>query len=172
MNHGRPPLGLIVLLAAVLAFVPAPAAAAPCWPPPTDAAVVDPFREPTCRWCPGNRGIEYATPAGAAVRAIAAGVVSFAGAVAGDVYVVVRLGNGWRITYGALDSKRVATGDVVVAGSLLGDTAGHLHLGLRDGDRYIDPAPYLGRLVGVVRLVPADGSPPAPAPPPRLRCGV
>ena len=32
--------------------------------PPVAAPVVDPFREPPCAWCPGNRGIEYGPPAG------------------------------------------------------------------------------------------------------------
>jgi murein DD-endopeptidase MepM/ murein hydrolase activator NlpD len=97
-------------------------------------------------------------------------VVSFAGIVAGTVYVVVRHADGWRATYGNVDRTRVGAGDTVVAGSVVGLTAGSFHFGLRDGDRYIDPAPYLGTPRGVVRLVPDDGSPAAPAPPPQLRC--
>ena len=37
------------------------AVAAECWRPPVPAPVVDPFREPACRWCRGNRGIDYGT---------------------------------------------------------------------------------------------------------------
>ena len=57
-------------------------------------------------------------------------------------------------------------------GAVVGHSAGALHFGLRDGDRYIDPAPFIGRLEGVPRLVPIDGSTPAPAPPPRLVCAA
>ena len=115
------------------------ASAADCWLPPVDAPVVDPFRPPLCTWCAGNRGLEYGTPGGTAVRAVAAGEVTFSGTG--------------------------ATQQMVVRGP------GHLHFGLRDGDVYLDPAPYLGRLVGRPRLVPDDGTVARPAPPPRLRCG-
>ena len=49
---------------------------------------------------------------------------------------------------------------------------GHLHLGVRQGDDYLDPEPMLGETVGVPRLVPTDGGPAAPAPPTTLRCRV
>lgn len=150
----------------------APVAAAPCWEPPVAAPVADPYREPACPWCPGNRGITYATPPGVAVRAVAAGRVTFAGDVAGTVYVVVRLANGWRLTYGNLDAADVAEGDPIVAGLVLGRAAGPFHFGLRDGDgddAYRDPAPFLGTWRYRVRLIPLDGPAP-PAPPPTLTC--
>lgn len=142
-----------------------------CWLPPVDAPVVDPFRPPACTWCAGNRGLEYGTPSGTIVRAVAAGEVTFSGTVAGERYVVVRHADGRRATYGGLESSSLRTGDAVVAGVSVGLTAGHLHFGLRDGDTYVDPAPFLGRLVGRPRLVPDDGTAARPAPPPRLRCG-
>ena len=153
----------------------APALAAPCWPPPTEARVSDPYRPPGCAWCPGNRGIEYATPAGTQVRSVAAGTVTFAGDVAGAVYVVVEVANGWRLTYGNLAEREVDRGDTVVAGSMLGRTAGRLHLGLRDRveqgpDAYLDPTPYLGEWRRRPRLIPTDGSPGRAAPPPTLQC--
>lgn len=141
-----------------------------CWLPPVDAPVVDPFREPECAWCPGNRGIEYATVPGTPVRSVAAGEVSFAGTVAGTVYVVVRHADGRRVTYGRLAERSVGRGDRVVAGSIVGRTTDSFHLGLRDGDRYIDPAPVLGVLVGRPRLIPTDGRAANPAPAPRLTC--
>jgi murein DD-endopeptidase MepM/ murein hydrolase activator NlpD len=144
--------------------------AAPCWRPPVSATIADPFRQPACRWCPGNRGIEYATSAGETVRAVASGRVEFAGRVAGRWYVVVGHADGLRVTYGHLTRTRLAAGDVIVVGQVLGETAGAFHFGVRQGDVYIDPAPMIGRLVGVVRLVPADDTSPAPAPPPVLRC--
>jgi murein DD-endopeptidase MepM/ murein hydrolase activator NlpD len=141
-----------------------------CLLPPVVAPVADPFREPACQWCPGNRGIEYTVPAGTPVRAAAAGIVTFSGPVAGTFYVVVQHGDGVRATYGQLTGSHLAAGDVVVAGAIVGPSAGGLHFGLRVGDRYVDPALFIGRLVERVRLVPTDGSAPRPAPPPRLEC--
>ena len=149
---------------------PGRVAAAECWPPPVAAPVADPFREPACRWCEGNRGIEYATPADTTVRAVAGGVVSFSGVVAGTRYVVVEHPDGRRATYGGLAQAAVRRGDQVVTRRVIGRTAEHLHFGLREGSVYVDPAPYLGRAVYPTRLVPLDGSP-APAPgPAKLVC--
>jgi len=141
-----------------------------CLLPPVIAPISDPFREPACQWCPGNRGLEYAVPAGTPVRAAAAGTVTFSGPVAGTFYVVVQHADGMRATYGQLTGSHLAAGDVVVAGAIVGTSAGGLHFGLRVGDRYVDPALFIGRVVERVRLVPTDGSAPRPAPPPRLEC--
>ena len=142
-----------------------------CLLPPVAAPVVDPFRQPACEWCPGNRGLTYAAPAGTAVRAAAAGTVTFSGVVAGTRYVVVEHGvGGLRATYGGLASTSLAAGDVVAAGAIVGRSGAQLHFGLRRGETYVDPAPLLGRLVDRPRLVPTDGTPRRPAPPPVLRC--
>lgn len=146
------------------------ARAAPCWSLPVAAPVSDPFRRPDCRWCPGNRGIEYGTPPGRPVTAIATGRVSYAGTVAGVVYLVVRLGDGRRVTYGNLRSRTHSVGELVVRGSTIGTTAGAFHLGLREGDAYVDPAPYLGRLVNRPRLIPNDDQRPNPPGRPQLTC--
>lgn len=161
---------LVVLLGSM--FAASPAFAESCWHPPVDAVIADPFREPACRWCPGNRGIEYATRAGDAVTAVAAGHVTFSGTVAGRTYVVVRHADGRRATYGNLADRLHVQGDVIAAGALVGHAAGAFHFGLRDGELYVDPAPFIGRLVGVVRLVPSDRVTPAPAVPPRLACAA
>jgi murein DD-endopeptidase MepM/ murein hydrolase activator NlpD len=165
----RAPLAAAVFAALAVC---SPAIAAPCWSPPVTAIVVDPFREPACPWCPGNRGIEYGTTAGDAVLAVASGEVAFSGSVAGTRYVVVRHADGLRVTYGNLADTTLATGDRVARSAVVGHTAGRFHLGVRDGERYIDPAPMIGELRGVVRLIPSDGSEPAPAPPPRLTCAT
>jgi len=166
----RSPLVITFVTVLVTVGARAVAVAAPCWRPPVEAPVVDPYRAPECRWCPGNRGIEYRTVPGTAVRAVAAGTVSFAGSVAGRRYVVVRHADGRRATYGHLASITVAAGDVVVARSVLGRASVDTHFGLRDGARYIDPTPMLGQLETIARLVPLDGVPAAPSGPPRLRC--
>jgi len=154
-----------------LLIAPSTAAAGPCWQPPVVGTVTDPFREPPCRFCAGNRGLEYRVGSGVRVRAVASGTVTWAGTIAGTRYVVVRHVNGWRATYGKLETAAVRTGDVVLEGLSLGVATTEFYFGLRHGDRYVDPAPYLGRLVGRPRLVPIDGSRARHAPPPRLRCG-
>ena len=162
-----------VLISFVLiAFGSAPpvVSAGACWHPPVTAGVADPFREPPCRWCPGNRGIEYRSKPGDPVRAVAAGRVTFSGTVAGSAYVVIEHADGLRATYGNLAHRLFTPGEVVTAGVLVGHAAGPFHFGLRNGERYIDPAPFIGRVVGVVRLVPADGSASPPAPPTRVAC--
>jgi murein DD-endopeptidase MepM/ murein hydrolase activator NlpD len=162
-----------VVLAAVLILLPGGAVdAAPCWSPPVVAAVTDPFRLPPCAWCPGNRGIEFGTRVGATIRAVATGRVTFAGSVAGTVYVVVRHADGRRVTYGNLQSESFDVDDTVIRGQVVGRAAGPFHLGVREGDRYVDPGPYLGRYVRRPRLVPTDGSRGNPAPPPRLTCAA
>jgi murein DD-endopeptidase MepM/ murein hydrolase activator NlpD len=144
--------------------------AAPCWRPPVEATIVDEFRAPACVWCAGNRGLEYAVDGTATVRAAASGRVEFVGAVAGVRYVVVRLANGWRHTYGQLRSTSVDNGDVVLAGGTIGRVSDRFFFGLRIGDDYADPSPYLGVMRTRPRLVPTDATPPRPAPPARPVC--
>ena len=135
----------------------------------SSAPIVDPFREPACR---GARqpGSELQHAAGSAVRAAAAGTVTFSGVVAGTRYVVVAHGDGLRATYGGLAASTLVAGDAVAAGAVIGRSGDELHFGLRDGERYVDPEPLLGGVVHRARLVPTDGAPARPAPPPRLRC--
>jgi murein DD-endopeptidase MepM/ murein hydrolase activator NlpD len=146
--------------------------AAPCWRPPVAGVMVDPFREPACTWCAGNRGIEYEVDRNSRVSAAGSGTVVFVGEVAETLYVVVELPGGWRHTYGRLASTRVVTGDVVIAGAEIARTTMEFLFGLRIGDEYADPAPYIGELVGRARLIPVDGSDPRAAPPARARCRV
>ena len=86
--------------------------------------------------------------------------------------MVVELPGGWRHTYGRLASTAVEAGDVVVAGTEIARTTTEFLFGLRIGDEYADPAPYIGRVVGRARLIPTDGSAPRPAPPAQVRCRV
>ncbi|MEY4605840.1 MAG: hypothetical protein RLY45_600 [Actinomycetota bacterium] len=89
--------------------------------------------------------------------AAAPGTVSFAGAVAGTLYVVVAHGGGWRTTYGGLASIRVRAGERVGVLETVGVSTGRVHLGVRQGGDYVDPLPLLGRPAVRARLVPADG---------------
>ncbi len=171
MNQRRLIRVWIVLAATGLAVLPPGLVdASPCWLPPTSAPVVDPFRQPACRWCPGNRGIEYGTRDGDAVRAAATGTVTFSGTIGGTTYVVVQLPGDLRVTYGSITGVTLRRGDVIVRGTVIGAVVGHLHFGLRDGDAYIDPAPFLGSLTYSARLIPVNGDEPASPHPPELRC--
>jgi murein DD-endopeptidase MepM/ murein hydrolase activator NlpD len=163
-----------VLIFCFVAFLePCTAAdAAPCWRPAVTGSVIDPFRPPSCPYCPGHRGIEYSVSRGTRVNAVAAGTVAWAGTIARTRYVVVRHASGWRVTYGKLAAASVSTGDTVVRGALIGTASGSFYFGVRIGADYRDPAPFIGRLVVRQRLVPVDGTRPRAVPPPRLRCGA
>lgn len=143
-----------------------------CYQSPVSSPVVDAFRAPACPYCPGNRGLEYEPSAGSLVVAASAGVVRFSGIVAGVRYLVIQQSDGRTATYGRLATANVAVAGTVASGDLVGTTTNRFYFGLRDGDRYIDPAPYLGTLRYRPRLLPIDGSAPRPAPPPTMHCAA
>jgi murein DD-endopeptidase MepM/ murein hydrolase activator NlpD len=129
---------------------------ASCLAPPVDAPVIDPYRPPICRWCPGNRGVDYGTAPGVSVRSVVPGTVTFAGRVGTTAYVVVTIADGRRLTYGGLEQASVKVGERVTIGQTVGITAGPLHFGVRRGELYEDPAVLLqGR--PRARLVRVDG---------------
>ena len=143
-----------------------------CYSPPVNSSIVDPFRAPACPYCPGNRGLEYLPVSGSPVIAAAAGEVEFDGVVAGVRYIVVRQVDGRSATYGRLAGTRVTVGATVAPGDVLGTTTERFYFGLREGNRYVDPAPFLAVLRYRPRLVPADGSLPRRAPPPTITCAA
>jgi len=154
----------VALLVATASF----ASALPCLSPPVPAGISAPFQAPACTWCPGHRGLQYATAPGTAVRSAGPGTVTFAGSVAGTVWITVAHDDGVLTSYGPLRQVLVRRGAAVSAGVVLGTTVGPLHFGVRVGGEYVDPAPLLGQPVHLVpRLVPLVGRIP---PPPALRC--
>lgn len=108
--------------------------------PPVDRPVLDPFRAPLGPYGAGNRGLEYAGVPGDVARAIGPGVVVFAGPVAGRLVVSVVHPDGLRSSLTGLASISVTVGQIVQVGDPLGSTGARLHLGVREGDRYLDPA--------------------------------
>jgi murein DD-endopeptidase MepM/ murein hydrolase activator NlpD len=125
--------------------------------PPVAGPITDHFRPPACTWCPGNRGIDYATVPGEPVVASERGVVTFAGQVGGQLFVVVSHPDGLRTTSAYLASVTVRVGQSVAQGQVLGYAAGSVHFGVRQGDRYLDPELLLdGKLQRAV-LVPVAG---------------
>jgi murein DD-endopeptidase MepM/ murein hydrolase activator NlpD len=157
---------MIAAVAAVAFLAPS------CYLSPVTAPIVDPFRAPACAYCPGNRGLEYQTPVGTRVIAAAGGVVTFAGVVAGVRYLVVEQTDRRSATYGRLAAARVAVGETVSPGDTVATTTERFYFGLREGDRYVDPAPFFGTPRYRPRLVPVDGSRPRRAPPPTMQCAV
>ena len=143
-------------------------AAASAWTRPVPGGVVRPFDAPASPYGPGHRGVDLAAPEGRAVRAAGPGTVSFAGRVAGSLHVVVAHEGGLRTSYSYLREARVSRGRRVSAGDVVGiaggsdggHAAGVLHLGLRRGDRYLDPMLLfeVTDLTELVRLVPVDGN--------------
>jgi hypothetical protein len=98
--------------------------------------------------------------------------VTFSGVVAGVRYVVIEQTDGRTATYGRLGVARVAVGAVVRPADVVGTTTDRFFFGLREGDRYVDPAPFLGSPRYRPRLIPVDGSAPRRAPPPTMRCAA
>lgn len=112
--------------------------------PPVDAPVSDPFRAPSGPYGPGNRGLEYATAPGTPATSIGPGIVVFAGPVAGRGVVTVLHPDGLRSSLTGLVSVTVRSGEAVVHSSVLGVTGTVLHLGVRRGEEYLDPALLFG----------------------------
>jgi len=98
-------------------------------------------------------GLDLAAPAGTPVRAAAAGTVAFSGrrGAAGNL-VELRHRDGTSTSYAHLQSMRVAAGETVAAGQVLGavgstgrSTGPHLHFTVERSGDPVDPAPLIGR---------------------------
>jgi hypothetical protein len=163
---------VLVLLWVVLPVPPAAADSGPWgWPLAGPREVARGFDPPASRYGTGHRGADLPSGAGAAVRASAAGRVSYAGLLAGRGVVVVTHG-ALRTTYEPVVAS-VRVGQSVPLGAVVGVlAAGHagcpaaacLHWGLRRGEEYLDPVRLVER--GPVRLLPLSGAgPAAPAAP-------
>lgn len=133
------------------------------WPLVPLPRVVHPFVAPAAAYAPGHRGVDLAALPGAPVLAAGAGVVAFAGRVAGRGVVSVDHAAGLRTTYEPVEAT-VTRGELVNAGEVLGlleATESHctpgscLHWGLRRGELYLDPLLLVGALR--VRLLPVWG---------------
>lgn len=163
MPRARHLATLLVPAVAAALHVGATAAAGPpaavTYRPPVAAPVVDGFRPPTSPYGPGNLGLEYDTTAGDDVRAAAAGIVTFAGQVAGRWFVTVLHDDRIRTTYGRLRSIAVQRGDAVGAGQVVGDAGEGLIWTARLGGAHLDPMVLLAASGhAAVRLVPDLGS--------------
>lgn len=132
------------------------------WPLAPRPEVVSPFDAPTSRWGPGHRGLDLAARPGAQVRAVAAGVVTHRGRVAGRGTITVTHRDGIRSTYEPVTST-LTRGDAVARGEPIGrvgEEPGHcepaacLHLGALRGRDYLDPLPFFGGVRVILLPVP------------------
>lgn len=157
-------IAVLTALAALAGSVPAAASAREFgWPLQPRPAVARPFDGPEHDWLPGHRGADLAGRPGQPVLAAGAGVVVFAGTVAGKPVVSVEHAGGLRTTYEPVTAT-VTAGRRVERGDPLGTLEpGHegcpavacLHWGLRRGrDDYLDPLPLVR---SVIRLEPVSG---------------
>lgn len=125
--------------------------------------VVRGFDPPSSPWLPGHRGVDLAALPGDAVLAAGAGIVTFAGPLAGRGVVTVTHGP-LRTTYEPV-SAAVSVGDQVGLGErigVLGTGSTHcggvppcLHWGLRRGTTYLDPLLLLGQSPPVLLPIPS-----------------
>ena len=165
-------LGLCILLL-VLSPVIAAASAAHAhataewmWPLDPKPVVLRPFQPPPEPWSAGHRGVDLSARFGQQVRSSGAGVVTFAGLVAGLPVVTVSHGV-LRTTYEPVEPA-VRRGDRVRPGEVIGRLSGAgahcgarrpcLHWGLLRGSTYLDPLALLRS--GPIRLLPRNVSPP------------
>lgn len=150
-----------------------PAGTAYTWPLAPPHPVVRGFRPPATPYGAGHRGVDLAAPEGSPVLAAGAGVVVYAGPLAGRGVVSITHPGGLRTTYEPVTAV-VERGEHVVRGTLIGHLrAGHpdchaasrtregrpacLHWGalrVRDGvRRYLNPLALVR--AGAVRLLPS-----------------
>ncbi|WP_243697068.1 peptidoglycan DD-metalloendopeptidase family protein [Labedella endophytica] len=120
------------------------------WPVASPRSVLRPFDAPEHEYGAGHRGIDVGARPGTAVASAAAGVVTFAGPVAGRSVVTVDHGGGVVSSFDPV-VPTVARGTAVSAGTVIGlleageamhCADGCLHVGVRVQGAYVDPLPF------------------------------
>ena len=139
-------------------------------PLPGAPQVRRPFEQPPAPWAAGHRGVDLAGVAGADVLAPGAGVVTFAGRVAGRPVVTITHSDGQRSSVEPV-APDVAAGDRVRLGEVIGALAPRgwhcesacLHWGVRVGTgsatRYVDPMALVARKTQIILLPDDAGAP-------------
>lgn len=99
-----------------------------------------------------HSGIDFKMEVGEPIRSIKEGIVTIKdfGNVNAGKTVFVKWSDGKVAIHGHLNDFAVQNGQVVKAGDLLGhagntgfSTGSHLHFGIKEGGRFIDPSPYI-----------------------------
>jgi murein DD-endopeptidase MepM/ murein hydrolase activator NlpD len=138
------------------------------WPLLHTPRVLQGFRPPPQRWKAGHRGVDLSAVPGDTVVAAGAGVVTFAGPLAGRGVVTVTHG-ALRTTYEPVTAT-VHEGDDVAAGDPIGTLASGvshcggfpscLHWGLLRARVYLDPLSLLGLARPILLPIPTGAPPP------------
>ena len=169
MNPARRLWAVLLVTCVLLLVSPAKARAATSpwtWPLDPRPAVEQVFVRPAAAWTAGHRGVDLMPRGSAAtgdpVRAVADGVVSHMGVIAGVPTISVTHPSGLRSTYQPVEAV-VGEGDEVARGDLIGHLRAEgshcapricLHLGAIRGSTYVDPLLLL-RPVRII-LLPLD----------------
>jgi len=119
------------------------------WPLSGPREIIAPF-EPHSEFGPGHRGVDLPASEGSPVYAVADGRVTFAGYVAGrHVITISHDRSGIRSTLEPVHAV-VDVGEAISRGDVIGlvGAGGHcsrscLHLGMRRGERYVNPVAVL-----------------------------
>ena len=98
-----------------------------------------------------HAGVDFAGKDGSDVIAVASGVVTFAGKRSGYGYLVeIDHGDGYRTRYAHHKSLKVASGDIVKKGQVVGlmgssgrSTGPHVHFEVLKNGKLVDPAKYV-----------------------------
>ncbi|SFR75593.1 Peptidase family M23 [Agromyces sp. CF514] len=170
MGRALPAATLLTLLLGATVFADAPASATPprrdalailadwSWPTSAPIVVENPFRAPETPYAAGHRGVDLRAATGEPVTAVARGVVSFSGMVAGRPVVSIDHGGGLVSSVEPVVGN-VVEGEEVLEGDPLGSVAsgGHcdarcVHLGVRLHGEYVSPMLYLGGVPWAVLL--------------------
>ncbi|MDI9627264.1 MAG: peptidoglycan DD-metalloendopeptidase family protein [Acidobacteriota bacterium] len=141
---------------------------------PLPGPVLRGFQVGAQNWQPGHRGIDLGGSAGQTVVAPAAGTISWVGTIAGVPMLTVQHPDGLRTTYQPVTAIEPIGAAVSMGQPIATLVDGHcattacLHLGVRDGERYLDPLLWLRGLTdSEVRLLPRSAVP-RQLPPPGL----
>lgn len=155
-------LVLSLALALTGAATPVRAAVEPVWGWPVVGPIIRGFDPPSDPYGAGHRGIDIAAAVGTPVLAPAAGTVTFAGKVGGQLYVTLDHGGGLLSTYSWVSAVLVHKNDAVAAGATVAlsglghpnSVVAHLHFGVKRDGAYVDPLELLGppNLVGLIHL--------------------
>jgi murein DD-endopeptidase MepM/ murein hydrolase activator NlpD len=154
---------LFLATTAALAQARTAPAAGP-WTWPVAGPILRVFDPPDDPYGSGHRGIDIGTVVGTAVVAPAAGVVSFAGKVGGQLFLTITHGGALQSTASWLTDVLVRKGETVVEGQVVAhtgwghaaDPSPHLHFSVRLDGVYVDPLDYLAPLdvSSLIRLAP------------------
>ncbi|WP_442636591.1 M23 family metallopeptidase [Rossellomorea marisflavi] len=109
----------------------------------------EPFRDHV------HTGVDFKMDVGEPLKAIEEGVIhikDFGAANAGKT-IILETDNGIQLIYGHLSEFNVVEGQHVSAGDLIGlsgntgfSTGAHLHFGVKEGNRFVDPAPFIEKI--------------------------